>query len=129
MTTPESKTSHKAVPATEAHFERVFGMSCPVAWDGVSIVDNQIVLAIGGVAVEEDGDLTAFLWACPKARKPWLFRHVAHYLKAAKTRGCGSVRAYCDTQIEKSDVFLQRLGFTKTHGIRNNMEVWIWQTR
>ncbi len=112
------------IPATQQHFVRVFGMTCPVPFEGMAAMRGDVVMAIGGVAVEEDGELTAFLWCKAQARGPWMFRAVKRGLRKLATRGCGPVRAYCDSSIARSDVFLERLGFVKTGETKNNMEIW-----
>lgn len=102
-------------PATLKDVEDYGGNLPPLAcriWAG--LIDGKVV-AIGGFAYHKSGAVIAFLDADPEVRtkaKFSLMKAARHVLAEARKRGVREIAAEATASVEKSQAFLERLGFT-----------------
>lgn len=119
--------------ATNDDFWRYFGRPAPACWAGIVAEDATMLLGIGGVYRGVDGR-----WWCALDRAPGVgglpARRLMHaaavtLLSAVSEVGLRLVHAIPDSRIAGSAYYLDRLGFTPTGEIYNELAVWAWKSQ
>lgn len=85
-----------------------------------------ITVALGGLAIGDDGNVWGFMDAKPGHRLKALYRYTLKLLAWARENGINEIRVTRDRGIGTSERLLKRSGFEPLGEIDGH-EIWIWR--
>ena len=114
-------------PATRADFDAMLAEPLPYRVRAIAGEVDGELLAIGGLAFQLDGTVTAFLQASEIARDypVSLHRAALEILSEARRLRIPCVMAEAEAGVEPAQRWLTRLGFSPAH--IDGQEVWVWR--
>ena len=85
-------------------------------------------VALGGLALGDDGNVWGFMDAKPGHRLKALYRYTLKLLAWARENGVDEIRVTRDRGIDTSERLLKRSGF-EPYGEADGHEIWIWRNK
>jgi hypothetical protein len=85
-------------------------------------------VALGGLALGDDGNVWGFMDAKPGHRLKALYRYTLKLLAWARENGVNEIRVTRDRGIDTSERLLKRSGF-EPYGEADGHEIWIWRNK
>jgi len=115
--------------ADDTDFARFFKTQAPATrWRGKCIRKGDLVKAMAGVVLSDDGRYFAFMELRGAGRFPLVFRRVLRFLEnTIEDFEIDEVFAFCDDRYPRAHQFIERLGFVKTEEEHDQGKVWRWR--
>jgi hypothetical protein len=120
------KQTIEVKPLTDAEMFRFYKRPVLPTAFGYAARKGDLTVAIGGITIDDENRVWAFLDFKPGHRGGYMFKWFLKLLERAREDGIQTIWTSRDRAIPSSERFIRRAGFKLSEEQMEGHEIWVW---